>query len=153
MQMTTRIDFARFWGKYGKRYKILCTAGQLEEGIDNSLLYDIIIWYKIEFLVDRARRDINRNRDELRRVESDIRKEENQRLRLKDDLASAKRHLDKVLQEIRSLEMSSRNYQDFGRKHFTNIYGLTQTEFFSELLCDMDRWCGKVRFYRDRGYR
>ena len=148
-----RIYFARFWGKYGKRYKILCKAGQLEEGIHNSLLYDIIIWYKIEFLVDRARRDINRNRDELRRVEGDIRKEENQRLRLKDDLASAKRHLDKVLQEIRSLEMSSRNYQDFGRKHFTNIYGLTQTEFFSELLCDMDRWCGKVRFYRDRGYR
>ena len=125
----------------------------MEEEIHNSLLYDIIIWYKIEFLVDRARRDINRNRDELRRVEGDIRKEENQRLRLKDDLASAKRHLDKVLQEIRSLEMSSRNYQDFGRKHFTNIYGLTQTEFFSELLCDMDRWCGKVRFYRDRGYR
>lgn len=125
----------------------------MEEGIHNSLLYDIIIWYKIEFLVDRARRDINRNRDELRRVEGDIRKEENQRLRLKDDLASAKRHLDKVLQEIRSLEMSSRNYQDFGRKHFTNIYGLTQTEFFSELLCDMDRWCGNVRFYRDMGYR
>ena len=90
--------------------------------------------------MDRARRDINRNRDELRRVEGDIRKEENQRLRLKDDISSAKRHLDKVLQEIRSLEMSARNYQDFGRKHF---YGLTQTEFFSELLYDMDGRCGK----------
>ena len=108
-------------------------------------IYMILQSYGIKsFLVDRARRDINRNRDELRRVEGDIRKEENQRLRLKDDLASAKRHLDKVLQEIRSLEMSSRNYQDFGRKHFTNIYGLTQTEFFSELLCDMDGRCGKV---------
>merc|ERR1711990_968023 len=67
--------------------------------------------------LDRARRDINRNRDELRRVEGDIRKEENQRLRLKDDLASAKRHLDKVLQEIRSLEMSSRNYQEEEQRH------------------------------------
>ena len=110
-------------------------------------VYMIIQSYGIKsFLVDRARRDINRNRDELRRVEGDIRKEENQRLRLKDDLASAKRHLDKVLQEIRSLEMSSRNYQDFGRKHFTNIYGLTQTEFFSELLCDMDG-CGAVKWW------
>ena len=79
--------------------------------------------------MDRTRRDINRNRDELRRVENDIRKEENQRLRMKDDISSAKRHLDKVVQEIRSLEMTARNYQDWTNTFYEYLWSLRLSSF------------------------